>query len=126
MAQGGAPKMKGKGGDSIWGGNFDDEFHVDAVHDRRGILSMANKGPNTNRSQFFITYERQPHLNNTYSAFGKVIGGWDVLDAMERSETGEKDKPLKTIEIKGIVVHSNPMAEEGIVYESKDGPPRVG
>ncbi|GMI12137.1 hypothetical protein TrRE_jg2269 [Triparma retinervis] len=87
---------------------------------------MANKGPNTNRSQFFITYERQPHLNNTYSAFGRVIGGWEVLDLMERSQTGPKDRPVVEIELKGVVIHGNPMAEQGIVYETPDGGPTVG
>jgi len=87
---------------------------------------MANKGPSTNRSQFFITYERQPHLNNTYNAFGKVIGGWEVLDAMERVENGPKDRPIKEIEILGVEIHANPMAEEGIVYETANGGPTVG
>merc|ERR1740136_222023 len=59
MLQGGDPKGTGKGGESIWGGTFEDEFHPNNVHDKRGMLAMANKGPNTNRCQFFITYERQ-------------------------------------------------------------------
>ena len=84
MIQGGAPAGKTKGGDSIWGGAFNDEFHPDLKHDRRGVLSMANKGPNTQRSQFFVTFERQPHLNNTYTVFGRVIDYLDTLDVMER------------------------------------------
>ncbi|CAN0294714.1 unnamed protein product, partial [Hapterophycus canaliculatus] len=67
MVQGGDPLGTGKGGESIWGGAFPDEFHPDNKHDRRGMVSMASKGPNTNKSQFFITYTRQPHLNNVYT-----------------------------------------------------------
>ncbi|CAB1099398.1 unnamed protein product [Ectocarpus sp. CCAP 1310/34] len=74
MVQGGDPLGTGKGGESIWGGPFPDEFHPDNKHDRRGMVSMASKGPNTNKSQFFITYTRQPHLNNVYTVFGKVWG----------------------------------------------------
>merc|ERR1740136_428389 len=84
MLQGGDPKGTGKGGESIWGGTFEDEFHPNNVHDKRGMLAMANKGPNTNRCQFFITYERQPHLNQVYTVFGRMLEGWDVLDTMER------------------------------------------
>ncbi|KAK1734629.1 peptidyl-prolyl cis-trans isomerase, cyclophilin type, partial [Skeletonema marinoi] len=84
MIQGGDPNGTGKGGESIWGGKFNDEFHADNKHDVRGQVSMANTGINTNGSQFFITYERQPHLNNVYTVFGRVLDGWDTLDQMER------------------------------------------
>merc|ERR1719291_1575151 len=60
IIQGGDPQGTGKGGNSIWGGTFADEFDPQNIHDKRGMVSMANKGPNSNRSQFFITYERQP------------------------------------------------------------------
>lgn len=128
MIQGGDPTGTGKGGESIWGGTFGDEFHPANVHDRRGILSMANKGPGTNRSQFFITYERQPHLNNVYTVFGRLLEGWDVLDAMERlpiiggSKKSIANKPVDPPVIKAITIHANPLADEGIVYPTKDGP----
>lgn len=119
----------GKGGESIWGGTFENEFHPSNVHDKRGMISMANKGPNTNRCQFFITYERQPHLNNVYTVFGKVLEGWEVLDAMERLPVmgGPKkslaNKPVKPPVIQNITIHANPLADDGIVYPTKNGPP---
>ena len=125
--QGGDPTGTGKGGESIWGGTFDDEFHPKNVHDKRGVLSMANKGPGTNRCQFFITYERQPHLNNVYTVLGRMLAGWEILDAMERLPVvgGNKKsiayKPIDPPIIKDITIHSNPLADEGIVYPTKEG-----
>ena len=126
MVQGGDPTGNGKGGDSIWGGTFPDEFDDENVHDRRGMISMANKGPNTNRSQFFIIYERQPHLNNVNTVFGKVLSGWDTLDLMEKAPNKPNDKkhrPLNPNEIIGVTIHANPLADENIIYPTKDGPP---
>jgi peptidyl-prolyl cis-trans isomerase-like 3 len=126
MIQGGDPTGTGKGGDSIWGGTFDDEFSGDLRHDRRGILSMANKEPNTNRAQFFITYAKQPHLNNKYTIIGKVIDGFEVLDAMERVPSGQKDRPLTELKLMSMTIHANPLAESEIVYTSPTGPPTRG
>uniref|UniRef100_K3X4J3 Peptidyl-prolyl cis-trans isomerase n=1 Tax=Globisporangium ultimum (strain ATCC 200006 / CBS 805.95 / DAOM BR144) TaxID=431595 RepID=K3X4J3_GLOUD len=111
MVQGGDPTGTGKGGESIWGGKFDDEFHPQNRHNCRGIVSMANNGPNTNKQQFFITYAKQPHLNNVYTVFGKVIDGFDVLDTLEKVPVDTKYRPVKDITIQSVTIHANPLAE---------------
>ena len=83
MVQGGDPTGTGKGGASVWGGAFDDEFHADNRHDRRGVLSMANKGADTNRSQFFITFAPCKQLDGKHVVFGKVVEGMSVIDKVE-------------------------------------------
>ena len=84
---------------------------------------MANKGADTNRSQFFITYDKQPHLNNKYTVFGRVIDGHETLDAMEKIPVGKKDRPLTDITLSSITIHANPLADSEIVYLSPNGPP---
>ncbi|KXJ94420.1 peptidyl-prolyl cis-trans isomerase cyp8 [Microdochium bolleyi] len=111
MIQGGDPSGTGRGGTSIWGKNFNDEFEGPNVHDSRGILSMANKGKNTNSSQFFITYRPVPHLDRKHTIFGKVVGGMGALAKMEAVETDGSDRPLNKIFIKDVVVYLDPFEE---------------
>lgn len=124
MIQGGDPSGTGRGGQSIWGKPFEDEFEGPNLHNAKGILSMANKGKNTNTSQFFITYRAVPHLDRKHTIFARVVGGLDTtLRAMELAETGEKDKPIDDIEIHDIVVFVDPFEEwqkERKDKESKD------
>eukprot|EP00598_Pedospumella_elongata_P003200 CAMPEP_0184972948 /NCGR_PEP_ID=MMETSP1098-20130426/4869_1 /TAXON_ID=89044 /ORGANISM="Spumella elongata, Strain CCAP 955/1" /LENGTH=148 /DNA_ID=CAMNT_0027495351 /DNA_START=112 /DNA_END=558 /DNA_ORIENTATION=+ len=111
MLQGGDPTGTGKGGESVWGGHFADEFHSDLKHDKRGTVSMANNGPDTNGSQFFISYGPQPHLNNKYTVFAQIIDGIDILDALEKVPVvGKKSKPEQDIRIEEITIHANPLA----------------
>lgn len=79
MLQGGDPTGTGSGGESIFGKPFEDELLNTLNHDGRGVLSMANRGPNTNTSQFFFTYRTCSHLNRKHTVFGKLVGGMDVL-----------------------------------------------
>jgi peptidyl-prolyl cis-trans isomerase-like 2 len=112
MIQGGDPTGTGRGGQSIWGKPFNDEFEGPERHSGRGVLSMANKGKNTNTSQFFITYRAVPHLDRKHTIFAKVVGGLDTtLRTMELAETGEKDRPIDDIEIQDIVVFVDPFEE---------------
>ncbi|TGZ84757.1 hypothetical protein EX30DRAFT_360754 [Ascodesmis nigricans] len=111
MIQGGDPTGTGRGGSSIWNKPFADEFESPLLHNSRGILSMANKGKNTNTSQFFILYQPAPHLDRKHTIFARVVGGLDVLDKMERIPTGEGDRPLEDITIREVVVFVDPFEE---------------
>ncbi|KAF1945972.1 hypothetical protein EJ02DRAFT_451077 [Clathrospora elynae] len=112
MIQGGDPTGTGRGGQSIWGKPFEDEFEGPERHNTKGVLSMANKGKNTNTSQFFITYRAAPHLDRKHTIFARVVGGLDTtLRSMELSETGDKDKPVDDIEIHDVVVFVDPFEE---------------
>lgn len=109
--QGGDTTGTGKGGESIYGGCFNDEFSESLRHDRRGIVSMANKGPNTNLSQFFITFDKQPHLDHMNTVFGRVIHGADTLTTIEMMEVDKKFRPVEAVVIESIKIHANPLAE---------------
>ncbi|KAL9714003.1 Peptidyl-prolyl cis-trans isomerase cyp10 [Leucoagaricus gongylophorus] len=117
MVQTGDPSGSGKGGQSIWGSPFSDEIRSTLKFNARGIVAMANSGPDTNRSQFFITYSKQPHLDGKYTIFGKVIDGVDsTLDAMERVPVNGKNRPLSEIKLLNITIHSNPIADGQLRY----------
>lgn len=94
MIQGGDPTGTGMGGESIWGIPFEDEVTPDVKFDKAGILAMANAGPRTNGSQFFITTAKAPWLNMHHTIFGEVVSGYDVVQKIENAATGAADKPL--------------------------------
>ncbi|PPR92813.1 hypothetical protein GOBAR_AA27859 [Gossypium barbadense] len=94
MIQGGDPTGTGRGGESIWGKPFNDELNSKLLHSRRGVVSMANSGPHTNGSQFFILYKSANHLNFKHTVFGGVVGGLTTLSAMEKVPVDDNDKPL--------------------------------
>lgn len=99
MIQSGDPTGTGRGGESIWGEPFEDEFKPGVVFDRAGILAMANRGRNTNGSQFFITTRPTYWLNGRHTIFGEVAEGFDVVRSIENTKTSGSDKPLEDIVI---------------------------
>jgi peptidyl-prolyl cis-trans isomerase-like 1 len=99
MIQAGDPTGTGYGGESIYGETFEDEIHPELRHTGAGILSMANSGPNTNGSQFFITLAPTPWLDKKHSIFGRVNSGMAIIERMGRVKTGEDDRPLEDIKI---------------------------
>lgn len=113
MIQGGDPTGTGRGGQSIWGRNFADELEGPHVHDARGVVSMANKGKNTNSSQFFITYRPARHLDRKHTVFGRVVEGSDTtLAAMESAPTEDgTNRPVDDIVIRDVVVLIDPFEE---------------
>ncbi len=104
MIQGGDPTGTGTGGKSIWGKDFENEYKPNVVFDKPGLLAMANRGPNTNGSQFFITVAPAPWLNGGYTIFGKVIKGFDVVKKIDTVKTGAMDKPLQKQVIESVTI----------------------
>ena len=94
MIQGGDPAGTGMGGESVWGKAFEDEVSSSAKFDRKGLLAMANAGPNTNGSQFFITVAPAPWLNMRHTIFGEVVEGYDVVERIEDCQTEGQDRPV--------------------------------
>ncbi|KAK1968541.1 cyclophilin type peptidyl-prolyl cis-trans isomerase/CLD [Colletotrichum sublineola] len=117
MAQTGGPANPSppdnpKGGRSIWGGTFEDEIRPALKHSARGVVSMANKGPGTNGSQFFVLFDKAPHLDGLNTVFGRVIGdeGMVTLDRIEAVEVDRKNRPKDPIKIERVTIHANPLA----------------
>ena len=100
MIQGGDPTGTGMGGESIWHKEFKNEYKPNLIFDRPYLLAMANHGPNTNGSQFFITVKPTPWLNGGYTIFGKVVKGQKVVDTIDHVQTGANDRPIKQVIIK--------------------------
>ncbi|KAI0673436.1 cyclophilin-like protein [Trametes maxima] len=114
MIQTGDPTGTGSGGESCWGTPFRDEYDLRnaAKHDSRGIIAMANKGPATNGSQWFITFRSTPHLDKKHTVFGKLVGGEDVLDALEGLPVKPgTERPAKPVKITEVVIYQDPFEE---------------
>lgn len=109
MNQGGCPRGDGTGGESIWGGTFEDELCPEKRRfDRPYMLAMANRGPNTNGSQFFITVVACPWLDNKHTVFGRVSRGIETVCNINHLKTDKSETPLMTVKIISTQVRSSP------------------
>lgn len=114
MIQTGDPAGTGAGGESYWGTPFRDEYDSKdaAAHDSRGVVAMANKGPNTNGSQWYITFRATAHLDKKHTVFGKLVGGEDVLDALEKLKLKDgTERPLKSVKITEVIIYQDPFED---------------
>lgn len=122
MIQTGDPTGTGAGGESCWGTPFRDEYDLKgaAKHDARGVVAMANKGPGTNGSQFYITFRETPNLDKKHTVFGKLVGGEEVLDALETIPVKPgTERPAKAVRITEVVIHQDPFEEYKAREEKK-------
>jgi cyclophilin family peptidyl-prolyl cis-trans isomerase len=104
MIQGGDPTGTGRGGNSLWGAPFADEIVPSLKHEEPGVLSMANAGPNTNGSQFFITVVPTPWLDGKHTVFGKVINGMNVVYDIGKVKTAAGDKPISDVVMETVTI----------------------
>ncbi|KIY50580.1 cyclophilin-like protein [Fistulina hepatica ATCC 64428] len=114
MIQTGDPTGTGAGGESYWGTQFRDEHDLKgaAKHDSRGVVAMANKGANTNGSQFYITFNETPHLDKKHTVFGKLVGGEDVLDAIEKLPLKPgTERPARAVRITEVIIYQDPFED---------------
>ncbi|KAJ3552031.1 hypothetical protein NM688_g4373 [Phlebia brevispora] len=122
MVQTGDPTGTGAGGESYWGTPFRDEHDMRnaAKHDARGVIAMANKGANTNGSQWYITFRATPHLDKKHTVFGKLVGGEDVLDTLEALPVKPgTERPAKPVRITEVVIYQDPFEEYKTRQEKK-------
>lgn len=108
MVQGGDPTGTGRGGESIYGGKFEDELTRNLKHTGAGVVSMANAGPNTNGSQFFITLKPTPFLDGKHTIFGRIYSGMGIVQRMGLVATDSDDRPLQPITILTASSHRGP------------------